>query len=185
MMLGAVSYDLNAMTGLLLIPALSALLLAALPGYRLTARLNVAATGLTLICALSLFVRRPAPGPYLLVDDLNGTFVVQSVPSPTTLTYQQLGAASNSGGSSGSATATLAPQLSSGEHQLCVFFQTRQGYITQPSPPVTWTAGSARLVSRPTSSAAPPPSSLMSRASRHMRSQTETSPGPVSPRRSC
>ena len=74
----------------------------------------------------------------------NGTFVVQSVPSPTTLTYQQLGAASNSGGSSGSATATLAPQLSAGVHQVCVFFQTRQGYITQPSPPVTWTASGNR-----------------------------------------
>jgi hypothetical protein len=76
----------------------------------------------------------------------NGTFVVQSVPSPTTFTYQQLGAASNSGGSSGSATAALAPQLSAGLHQVCVFFQTRQGYITQPSPPVTWTASGNRRV---------------------------------------
>jgi hypothetical protein len=76
----------------------------------------------------------------------NGTFVVQSVPSATTLTYQQLGAASNSGGSAGSATATLAPQLSAGVHQVCVFFQTRQGYLTQPSPPVTWTASGGRRV---------------------------------------
>jgi hypothetical protein len=72
----------------------------------------------------------------------NGTFVVQSVPSPTTLTYQQLGAASNSGGG----TATLAPQLSAGVHQVCVFFKTRQGYLTQPSPPVTWTASGGRRV---------------------------------------
>src|SRR3984893_4912310 len=76
----------------------------------------------------------------------NGTFIVQSVPSPTTLTYQQLGAASNSGGSAGSATATLAPQLSVGVHQVCVLFKTRQGYLTQPSPPVTWTASGGRRV---------------------------------------
>ena len=47
-----------------------------LPGYRLTARLNVLATTLTLICALSLLFAKPQPGPYLLVDDLNGTFIV-------------------------------------------------------------------------------------------------------------
>jgi len=36
----------------------------------------VAATTLTLACALSLFVVRPQPGPYLLIDDLNATFIV-------------------------------------------------------------------------------------------------------------
>ena len=66
----------DAVTGVLVIPAVAAALLAALPGYRVTARLNVAATTLTLICALSLFFRRPPPGVYLLVDDLNGTFIV-------------------------------------------------------------------------------------------------------------
>jgi hypothetical protein len=91
------------------------------------------------------------PGASVLIAGVvdasfNGTFVVQSVPSPTTLTYQQLGAASNSGGSGGSATAALAPQLSAGAHQVCVFFQTRQGYLTQPSPPVTWTASGGRRV---------------------------------------
>ena len=91
------------------------------------------------------------PGASVLIagvvdTSFNGTFVVQSVPSQTTLTYQQLGAGSNSGGSSGSATATLAPQLSVGVHQVCVFFKTRQGYLTQPSPPVTWTASGGRRV---------------------------------------
>ncbi len=66
----------DALTGVLLIPALAATLLAALPGYRMTARLNVVATTLTLLCALSLFFRRPPTGPYLLVDDLNATFIV-------------------------------------------------------------------------------------------------------------
>ena len=64
------------LAGVLIVPAAAAALLAALPGYRTTARLNIAAATLTLLCALSLFFVRPAPGPYLLVDDLNGTFIV-------------------------------------------------------------------------------------------------------------
>ena len=66
----------NALAGVLVVPAVAATLLAVLPGYRATARLNVAATTLTLICALSLFFGRPPPSAYLLVDDLNGTFIV-------------------------------------------------------------------------------------------------------------
>ncbi len=66
----------NALTGVLLIPVFAAALLAVLPGYRANARINVLATTLTLLCALSLFFTRPAPGAYLLVDDLNGTFIV-------------------------------------------------------------------------------------------------------------
>ena len=58
------------------IPALAAALLAVLPGYRMTARLNVLATALTFLCALSLFFGRPQPGSYLLVDDLNNVFIV-------------------------------------------------------------------------------------------------------------
>jgi hydrogenase-4 component F len=60
----------------LVIPAASALVLAALPGYRLTARLNVLATLLTFLAALYLIADRPAPGPYLFVDDLSCIFVV-------------------------------------------------------------------------------------------------------------
>jgi hydrogenase-4 component F len=67
---------IDALDGVLLIPALSACLLAALPGYKLTSRLNVLATLLTLLTALSLFVVEPASGPYLLVDDLNKVFIV-------------------------------------------------------------------------------------------------------------
>src|SRR5689334_10630903 len=66
----------SAVTGVLLIPAFAAALLAVLPGYRLTARINVLASALTLFCALSLFFGRPTPGAYLIVDDLNGTFIV-------------------------------------------------------------------------------------------------------------
>ena len=61
----------------LLIPIGSAALLAILPGYRQTARLNVAASLATFLSALSLFViERPQPTPYVLVDDLNIVFIV-------------------------------------------------------------------------------------------------------------
>jgi hydrogenase-4 component F len=60
----------------LVIPAVSALLLAVLPGYRLTARLNVLATLLTFLAALCLLAERPAPNAYLFVDDLSTVFVV-------------------------------------------------------------------------------------------------------------
>src|SRR6266699_62546 len=66
----------DALSGVLLIPALSACVLAALPGYRLTSRLNVLATLATLATALSLFVVEPQSGPYLLVDDLNKVFIL-------------------------------------------------------------------------------------------------------------
>ena len=66
----------HALPGVLVIPAVAAAVFAALPNYRATARLNVMTTALTLICALSLLLAKPQPGPYLLVDDLNGTFIV-------------------------------------------------------------------------------------------------------------
>jgi len=67
---------IDALTGVLLIPALSACLLAALPGYRLTSRLNVLAAFLSFATAVSLFFVEPKSGPYLLVDDLNKVFIL-------------------------------------------------------------------------------------------------------------
>src|SRR5713226_9384272 len=67
----------NPVTAVLLIPIGSAALLAALPGYRITSRLNVVASLATFLSALSLFViERPQPGPYVLIDDLNVVFIV-------------------------------------------------------------------------------------------------------------
>lgn len=61
----------------LVIPVVAAAILAALPGYRIAARLNVLASLLTLLAALSLFVtERPETGSYLFVDDLNIVFIV-------------------------------------------------------------------------------------------------------------
>jgi hydrogenase-4 membrane subunit HyfE len=64
-------------TAVLAIPLAAAALLALLPGHRLTARINAVASGLTLLAALSLLLTAwPAPGRYLLIDDLNIVFVV-------------------------------------------------------------------------------------------------------------
>jgi len=62
---------------ILLIPISAAAVLAVLPGYRVTAQLNVLASFCTFLAALSLFVvKRPPPGHYLLVDDLNIVFIL-------------------------------------------------------------------------------------------------------------
>jgi hydrogenase-4 component F len=67
----------EAAIAVVLIPLAGAALLVTLPGYWLTARLNVVCTLLTLGAALLLLLGdRPAPRSYLLVDDLNIVFIV-------------------------------------------------------------------------------------------------------------
>src|SRR5580693_2468687 len=61
---------------ILLVPLLAAAVLAVVPDYRLSARINVAASLLALVAAASLLWWRPATGQYLLVDDLNIVFIV-------------------------------------------------------------------------------------------------------------
>ncbi len=69
--------SVNVEVVILAVPLVAAALLALLPQYRLAARLNVFASFLTLVAALSLFfVARPAPGSYLFIDDLNIVFIV-------------------------------------------------------------------------------------------------------------
>jgi hydrogenase-4 component F len=68
--------SLDAITAILLIPALAAAGLALLPGYRATARLNMLAAFLSFLTALSLLLVRPPAGLYLHVDDLNNVFIV-------------------------------------------------------------------------------------------------------------
>jgi hydrogenase-4 component F len=60
----------------LLVPLIAAAVLAVVPDYRLSARINVAASLLALVAAASLLWWRPATGQYLLVDDLNIVFIV-------------------------------------------------------------------------------------------------------------
>jgi hydrogenase-4 component F len=72
--MNGLSFD--AVTAVLAIPIGAAGVLALLPDYRMTARLNVAASFLTMLAALSLFgADRSPPGRYLLVDDLNIVFI--------------------------------------------------------------------------------------------------------------
>src|SRR3974390_1641970 len=66
----------DALALVLLIPLCAAALLGALPGYRLTARLNVLAAFATFASSLLLFAVVPAAGDYLIVDDLNKVFIV-------------------------------------------------------------------------------------------------------------
>jgi hydrogenase-4 component F len=71
---------ISASTGviaILVIPVVAAAIFAALPGYRISSRLNVVASGLTFLASLSLFFGVEAVrGPYLFVDDLNIAFIV-------------------------------------------------------------------------------------------------------------
>lgn len=57
-------------------PLVGAVMLAFLSAYRLSARINVAVSAVAFASALLLLVERPAPGVFLLVDDLNVVFIV-------------------------------------------------------------------------------------------------------------
>jgi hydrogenase-4 component F len=65
-----------ALAALLAVPACGALILAAIPGYRIPAALNVALCALTLASAAMLYAHRPEPSLYLLVDDVNTVFLI-------------------------------------------------------------------------------------------------------------
>ncbi len=70
----------------------------------------------------------------------NGVFAVATLPDSTHFTYAQaLSNASSSGG-----TAAPVGLIAAGVHQCAVIFVTRQGYLTRPSPPVSWTANGGR-----------------------------------------
>jgi hydrogenase-4 component F len=63
--------------GVLLIPVVAAAVLAVLPGYRISSRLNVLASGLTFLSSLSLFFADHfEPGQYLFIDELNIAFIM-------------------------------------------------------------------------------------------------------------
>jgi hydrogenase-4 component F len=60
----------------LLVPLAAAAILAAIADYRLSARINVAASLLSFLCALLLLIDRPVAGQFLAVDDLNIVFIL-------------------------------------------------------------------------------------------------------------
>ncbi len=64
--------------GVLGVPLIAAALLAVIPDYRLSARLNGVMSFIAFVAATLLFWRRPAIGDFILVDDLNVVFIVLS-----------------------------------------------------------------------------------------------------------
>jgi hypothetical protein len=71
------------------------------------------------------------------VAGYNGTFPITSVPDATHFAFTApTGALAASGGG----TAAAAGSVTTGVHQVSVIFQTRQGYLTKPSPSTSWTA---------------------------------------------
>jgi hydrogenase-4 component F len=67
---------MNAVGAVIGVPALAALVLAAIPHHRASAAINVAASALTLLAGLSLLVDRPPPTDWVFVDDFNVYMVV-------------------------------------------------------------------------------------------------------------
>jgi hydrogenase-4 component F len=65
-----------ALAAVLLVPALAIPILALVPSYHLSARINVAATLVTWLASLVLLGARPLPGDFLLVDDFNVYLIV-------------------------------------------------------------------------------------------------------------
>ena len=63
---------------LLLVPAIGAALLALMRDERKAAWLNAFVSFLSFGCALALLIERPAPGSFLIVDDLNVVFILIS-----------------------------------------------------------------------------------------------------------
>ena len=70
----------------------------------------------------------------------DGTFPIASIIDSQHFTYAQTAANSSSSGG----TAAPVGSISAGVHQCAVIFVTRQGYLTRPSPPTTWTAAGGR-----------------------------------------
>jgi len=77
----------------------------------------------------------------IVVAGYNGTFPITGVPDSTHFTFT---AATGGLAASGGGTAAVAGNIANGVHQVCVIFQTRQGYLTQPSPATSWTASGGK-----------------------------------------
>ena len=75
------------------------------------------------------------------VAGYNGTFAITAVPDATHFTFT---AATGGLAASGGGTAAAAGNVSAGVHQVCVIFQTRQGYLTKPGPATSWTASGGK-----------------------------------------
>ena len=77
------------------------------------------------------------------VAGYNGTFAITAVPDATHFSFT---AATGGLAASGNGTAAAAGSIDAGVHQVCVIFQTRQGYLTKPGPATSWTASGGKRV---------------------------------------
>ena len=75
------------------------------------------------------------------VSGYNGTFPVTAIPDSSHFTFT---APTGGLAASGGGTAAAAGSVDAGVHQVCVIFQTRQGYLTKPSPATSWTASGGK-----------------------------------------
>lgn len=75
--------------------------------------------------------------------DWNGQFFADSIISPTSFSYRQVGpdATIASGG-----TVTPTGQIPAGDHLVCQHFIDKTGFLTAPSPPVRFTASGGQYV---------------------------------------
>src|SRR3989441_12093803 len=74
----------------------------------------------------------------------NGTFPVAVILDATHFTYAQTGA--NENGAANTGTAAPPGNIPPGVPHVEVIFKTRQGYLTKPSPAISWTAAGSRRV---------------------------------------
>jgi hypothetical protein len=74
----------------------------------------------------------------------NGSFYVNSVLSPTSFTYNQIGP--DAVLTTGSGTASPLGQIAPGQRSAVVIFQTKTGYLTGPSLPVTISTDGTKYV---------------------------------------
>ena len=75
----------------------------------------------------------------------NGTFFVSAVLSATVFQHLQYGPDDHTASTAG--TVTPFGQAAPGQHQCQVLYLTRQGYITRPSPPISFIANGGEYIS--------------------------------------
>lgn len=116
-----------------------------------TAQLGVSTFGLTTALPLLVGMRVQIAG--VTVGGYNGTWTISSLvgPGPTYTTFNVGPSGGTTGpvgglAASGNGTVTIVGNIVAGIHKVSVVFVTRQGYVTAPAPPSSWTAVGLRRV---------------------------------------
>jgi len=100
--------------------------------YQDTQAIITTASAATFVAGQAVTIAGTTVGGY------NVTWTVESVISPMQFTIEPLTILADATG--GTIAAAGSGVISVGVHKCVVMFLTRQGYITKPSPPVSWTA---------------------------------------------